>query len=178
MIQGKNIKLRTIRETDLDFLFTQISNLHSRGEYYPLDLTSQASFNQEYQQTGFWTNDLGRMLIEDSDKNIVGGIWYFKAVRYSDALELGYLMFDKASCNQGYTTEAVQLLCKYLFATRRVNRIQLAIVVDNAASVRVAEKAGFQYEATLKQFYFLNGNDIDVNLYVLLREYLIASNLL
>jgi len=67
-------------------------------------------------------------------------------------------------------TEAVQLLTDYLYATKKINRIHLVIVPENAASRRIAEKCGFTLEGTLRGAFFNDGRNQDVVLYSLLRE--------
>ena len=67
-------------------------------------------------------------------------------------------------------TEAVQLLTDYLFATKKVNRIHLVIVPENAASRRIAEKWGFTFEGTVRGAFFNDGRSQDVVLYSLLRD--------
>ena len=54
MIRGKEITLRTIREADLDALYTALSDLASRGDYFPLSLMSEATFKREFHAHGFW----------------------------------------------------------------------------------------------------------------------------
>jgi [ribosomal protein S5]-alanine N-acetyltransferase len=55
---------------------------------------------------------------------MLGSIWFYQPMRYFDALEIGYLLFDRESRNKGYMTEALSLLARYLFATRTIRRLQ------------------------------------------------------
>jgi RimJ/RimL family protein N-acetyltransferase len=48
---------------------------------------------------------------------------------------------------------AVDAVCRWAFATLPVDRIELYHAVDNAASRRVAEKAGFTCEGRLRRSY-------------------------
>jgi len=57
----------------------------------------------------------------------------------------------------------------YLFGSKRVHRIQLVIVPENAASRRIAEKCGFQLEGTARGAFFNTGRNQDVLIYSLLR---------
>src|SRR5712691_12054434 len=154
MIRGKNITLRTVRETDLATLYTALSDLASRGNYFPLHLVSETAFKREFHEHGFWSNDSGRLLICDADDRLLGSIWYFQAVPYYDGLEIGYHLFDVGRRNTGIMTEALSLLTNYLFATRKLNRLQLAIMRPNVASKRVAEKCGFTFESVARGAIF------------------------
>ena len=51
----------------------------------------------------------------DQANVILGSIWFYQPLRYFDALEIGYPMFDRGSRNKGYMTEALALLARYLF---------------------------------------------------------------
>jgi RimJ/RimL family protein N-acetyltransferase len=170
MIRGKNITLRTVRETDLDALYTALSDLASRGDYFPLSLMSETAFKREFHAHGFWSNDSGRLLICNAEDRMLGSIWYFQAVPYYDGLEIGYQLFDVGRRNTGVMTEALSLLAHYLFASRKLNRLQLAIMRSNVASKRVAEKCGFTFEGVARGAIFHRGANHDLEIYALLRE--------
>ena len=175
MIRGKNITLRTVRETDLDALYTALSDLASRGAYFPLSLMSETAFKREFHAHGFWSNDAGRLLICDAEDRLLGSIWYFQAVPYYDGLEMGYHLFDVGRRNTGIMTEALLLCAHYLFAARKINRLQLAIMRPNTASKRVAEKCGFTFEGVARGAIFHRGANHDLEIYSLVRADLRSS---
>jgi [ribosomal protein S5]-alanine N-acetyltransferase len=170
MFKGNKISLRPVRERDLETLFDLEWDITNRGEFYPLDLPSEAEFKRRFQQDGFWTEEFGLLLIVNKTEQIVGQILYFKPARYFDAFEIGYILFEEASRSQGYMTEALSLLVGYLFAAKKVNRLQLTVVVGNEASKRVAEKCGFRSEGILRQTIFHQGKHLDLEMFALLRE--------
>jgi hypothetical protein len=45
VIRGKMIRLRTVRETDLDHLYTLLTDLANRGDFVPLRIPAEATFN-------------------------------------------------------------------------------------------------------------------------------------
>lgn len=167
MIRGERIVLRMIRDADLDHLFMLRSDISNRGEYFPLDLQSDVDFRKRYQEHGFMEDTKGTFLIWSADK-IVGSISFFP-VMYFDALEIAYILFDTASRRKGYMTEALSLLSRYLFRTRKINRLQLTVIPGNVASKRVAEKGGFHFEGVLRGAFFHHGGNSDLELYSLLR---------
>jgi ribosomal-protein-alanine N-acetyltransferase len=170
MIQGKNIVLRLVTEKDLDVLYAHICNLGNRGEFFPMRLTPETAFKKQFQETGFWCEDFGRFLILNLEHHLIGSIYYFKTAIYSDALELGYILFDGQFQGKGYMTEALSLTVKYLFSTRYMNRIQLKIAPENTSSIRMALKCGFQFDGTRRQVLYSHGKHLDLNEYCLLRE--------
>jgi len=169
MIKGQKINLRLVQSKDIDELYTHICNLENRGQFFPLTLRSEVQFKQDYATTGFWREQFGRFIIEDKHSDMIGSIYYFNTVLYSDALELGFILFDEQFYGKGYMTEALTLMSDYLFTIKKIHRLQLGIMPDNLASIKVAEKCGYQHEATLKGFFYLDGKYHDMELYVKLR---------
>lgn len=67
-------------------------------------------------------------------------------------------------------TEAVKQICEYIFSESDIIRIYAEPFAYNKASCRVLEKAGFQYEGTLRCNALKNGKVIDMKMYSLLKE--------
>ena len=169
MLHGKRINLRPIRAADLDAFYAGQLDLRNRGAYFPLGMTSESSLRSEFAETGLWQREEGWLLIITPDGEIAGHIQFFKPVSYWDAFELSYLLYGERFAGHGYTTEAVQLLVDYLFGAKKLHRIHLVIVPENAASRRIAEKCGFTLEGTARGAFFNGGRNQDVVIYSLLR---------
>jgi RimJ/RimL family protein N-acetyltransferase len=71
---------------------------------------------------------------------------------------------------RGYTTEAVILLCRWAFTDLHVDRVEWYAEVGNMASRRVAEKAGFILEGTLRSRLVHEGRRRDAWLAALLPD--------
>jgi RimJ/RimL family protein N-acetyltransferase len=74
--------------------------------------------------------------------------------------EIGYLIAPQAR-GRGYATAAVRALTTWGFAELGLSRIQWRAEVGNAASWRVAEKAGFTMEGKLRAAHAENGTRRD-----------------
>ena len=169
MLEGRQVRLRTVREADLDRLYEAHIAIRARGAYFPLGVTSESAFRREFAENGFWQKTEGMLLITTSEGEMAGHIEFFRPVSYWDAFELSYQLYDDRHAGHGYMTEAVRLLIDYLFATKKEHRIHLVIVPGNAASRRIAEKCGFTLEGTARGAFFNDGRNQDVLLYSLLR---------
>ena len=91
------------------------------------------------------------MLVMVSPKDdILGHIEFFKTVNYLDEFELSYVVYAAEQRGKGVATEAINLLVRYLFETKRMNRIRLVIHPENGASRRLAEKQRHFDGASLK----------------------------
>ena len=170
MLNGQSIHLRPVRQTDLEEIYAHHIDIANRGDFYPLGIMSEPQYRREFESNGFWGKDEGTLLMVDARGRIVGHIEYFKTVNYLDELELAYQIHDEAARGQGYTTEAVNLMVRYLFGRRKENRIRLVIHPDNLASRRVAEKCGFTDEGIARGAWYHNGRSHDVTIYSILRD--------
>ena len=83
--------------------------------------------------------------------------------------ELGYYI-GEPYWGRGYTTEAVKLVCDYVFGHSDILRIFAEPFSFNVASCRVLEKAGFTCEGTLRSNAFKNGRTEDMKMYALLKD--------
>ena len=91
--------------------------------------------------------------------------------RYAGNIELrpgGVLGYSTApwARGKGLTTRALRLVAAHAFA-QGVRRLELHIAVDNAASRRAAEKAGYTYEDLLPDPVRLRGHEDQMARYVL-----------
>jgi [ribosomal protein S5]-alanine N-acetyltransferase len=82
----------------------------------------------------------------------MGGVMY-GALR---GAHIGYWI-DRNFANKGFTTQAVKLLSGFGFSELGLHRIEINVRPENAASCRVAEKAGFVAEGQRKAFLHIDG---------------------
>ena len=170
MLRGERVNLRLVRETDLDEFVELWHDVRARGPYYPLGLTPAVARRREFLETGYWQDNMGRMVIEDKEGILQGQILCFRPAAYLDALELAYIILRPESRGKGFMSEAVRLFSDYLFDLHKVNRIQLTAVVGNTGSKQVAEKCGFKSEGILRQAVFQMGQNVDIEMFSLLRD--------
>jgi len=71
----------------------------------------------------------------------------------NDTAEIGYWLRADAR-DAGIVTRALTLLSRWAVARDDVERVQLRADIENVASCRVAEKAGFRRDGVLRSAYF------------------------
>ena len=104
------------------------------------------------------------------DNKVVGSIGVFRQENiHRQTAELGYYIAEEY-WGKGIMTEAVKQICKYVFDKSDIVRIYAEPFAHNMASCRVLEKAGFQYEGTLRSNAIKNGKVIDMKMYSLLKR--------
>jgi ribosomal-protein-alanine N-acetyltransferase len=84
-----------------------------------------------------------------------------------DEGEIAYVVAPEAR-GRGVAGSAVRLLSEWAFAQLGVQRLHLSIHPDNAASLRVAGKAGYSYEGTLRSQKLIRGKRVDSTIWSLL----------
>ncbi len=104
------------------------------------------------------------------DDKVIGSIGVFRQdnIHYRTA-EMGYYIGEPYWGN-GYMTNAIKQVCEYVFKNTDIIRIFAEPFTYNIASCRALEKAGFQYEGTLKSNAVKCGNIVDMKMYALIRE--------
>lgn len=69
---------------------------------------------------------------------------------------LGYWM-GVGFANQGYMSEAVQLVCNFAFTSLQLNRVEASCLPRNAPSKRLLKKSGFVLEGQAANYLRING---------------------
>ena len=96
---------------------------------------------------------------------VIGSIGAFRQTNiHNKTAELGYYIAEEY-WGKGIMTEAVKQLCDYVFSHTDIIRIYAEPFSYNIGSCRVLEKAGFQYEGTLRSNALKNGNVLDMKMY-------------
>jgi [ribosomal protein S5]-alanine N-acetyltransferase len=88
----------------------------------------------------------------------VGSLWL--TLGADGRASVGYWLLPRAR-GKGITARALVLVSQWAFAELGVKRIGLLTDPQNAASVRVAERAGFQREGVLRSWAAVNGERVD-----------------
>lgn len=103
------------------------------------------------------------------DDKAIGSIGVFRQGNiHRQTAELGYYIAEEY-WGRGIMAEAVKQICEYVFGNSDIIRIYAEPFAYNTASCKVLEKAGFQYEGTLRNNAVKNGKIIDMKMYALLK---------
>ena len=90
------------------------------------------------------------MMLDRTAGQVVGSIGLFHADWEVRSAEIGYgVRADERG--KGYASEALGAVARWALTEGGLQRAWLTANTDNAASVRVAEKAGFRREGTLRR---------------------------
>jgi RimJ/RimL family protein N-acetyltransferase len=88
-------------------------------------------------------------IVEAASGEIVGSIGLRDTDWDAGRSEIGYGVRARRR-GRGYATAAVHAVGRWALTDGGMRRVQLHVRLDNVASLRVAEKAGYQWEGTLR----------------------------
>jgi RimJ/RimL family protein N-acetyltransferase len=102
--------------------------------------------------------------------NSAFGRFAFQTIDFiSGSADIAYWVLPEYR-GEGYAPLATTAICEWAFKLLGVHRVQLFHSVHNVASCRVATKAGFELEATLKSEAIYRDGWHDTHLHARLRE--------
>ena len=138
------------------------------GSYLFSEMVSFPSFVKRFDESGFYTESEGMFLIVREEKVI--GMICFKKDESLGSLSLTFFNFSLEDRKKGYVKEAISLLSKYLFATQKVQRLQILVPDYFKVASHIAQSAGYQFEGIARSAYFHRGKYLDLCIYSLLRS--------
>lgn len=162
LLEGKTVNLRVAEKEDLPLIGEWRNNTKFQGEYNMLMQESKSELEKRYDN---FRPDEKWFLIEKKDGAKIGLV----ILELEGGIqEIGYGIIPKER-RKGYCTEAVKIAVDYLFLSKPITRIQAHTNVENTASQKVLEKAGFKKEGVVRKRVFVRGNWRDEFLYSILR---------
>jgi len=162
LLEGKLVNLRVIEKDNLPLLADWSNDIEFFSDMW-FPQMSKTEWEKRYD--GF-TPDTKWFFIEKKDGSRIGTIFHFLNGNY---MEIGYILAPNER-KKGYGSEAIKIIVDYLFLSKQLVRVQAITGVDNFASCRVLEKAGFTKEGIMRKSGFIRGEWKDGFLYSILRE--------
>ncbi|OEH94180.1 GNAT family N-acetyltransferase [Bacillus solimangrovi] len=109
--------------------------------------------------------------VDNDYSNVIGCITFSLITRgIFQSCFVGYKL-DQGQLNQGFVTEALRKAIEVMFKDFGLHRIEAPIMPRNKASIKVAEKLGFENEGLSRKMLKVNGIWEDHIRWVLLNEH-------
>lgn len=152
-LQGKKIILRALEQSDIDVLYkwendTSIWKVSNTVTPYSKFLLEQYLLNSH---NDIYTQKQLRLIITDQQKTVVGAIDLFEFDPLHARAGVGILI-DKQYRNNGYASDALDVLMDYCFSYLHVNQLYCSVLMDNEASIHLFETKGFEKIGVKKQW--------------------------
>lgn len=94
------------------------------------------------------------MICLEKDHTSIGYLSINDVDHINKKVKWGGIVIAPQYSNKGYATDAAKVMLKYIFEEMNINRIYGYWLEDNLASLRMAEKLGFEKEGLLKDYVF------------------------
>jgi RimJ/RimL family protein N-acetyltransferase len=144
LIKGERIYLRTLTENDATEQYAGWLNDNVVNQYLE---TKKATVEElrKYIKERYESKEcifLG-IFLKENDKHI-GNIKLEPIDFENKTVTMGMLIGDKNSWGKGFATEALNLLVDWSFKNLSLAEMDLGVMRENAAAIRVYEKSGFK----------------------------------
>jgi len=170
-LETDRLVLRSLVDDDVEFLYSHFSDPGVTRYLYdnpPFTKQSEASDLVEFYRT---RGEGGRNrwgLVTKLGNEIIGTCGYHNWARKYHRAEIGYDLSPN-EWGKGYMTEVLHTVIAHGFNHMNLNRIEALVSVDNASSIHLLEKLGFQGEGVLRDYFCLDGRFYDHGLFALLK---------
>jgi ribosomal-protein-alanine N-acetyltransferase len=171
-IESARVRLRPLRPTDVDGMYTVFSNPEVMRYWSTPPLPNKGAAEQLIAEI---INDVatGKMMkwaiARNSDDFVIGTATLFNPDLSNGRAELGYAL-GRDYWGQGLMGEALQALLRYAFEVLELRRLEADVDPRNAASIRTLERLGFKQEGFLRERWHVDGEIQDALFYGLLKR--------
>jgi RimJ/RimL family protein N-acetyltransferase len=161
---GERIILREYRKEDL---------LHMRNWCNDPEIVNNLSDALLYPQTEYATEQYLHSVIEGKteqkgfiiahkeSEEYIGQIDLFRIDWKNRFTEMGIVIGVKKCLGQGYGSEAIQLLQKFVFHRLNLNRLQLEVSDFNERAYKCYLNCGFREEGRQRESFYIDGRYAD-----------------
>lgn len=169
-LKGKNVYLREIQENDLGILNELMNDFEIAknivGWSKPVTMNEQTEWYKELKND----SSVRYAITEKNDTTKAIGTAIISRIDWKNrdcSIDIKLL---KAFQGNGYGTEIIKILIKYIFEELNMNRISVSIIDYNIASQKIFEKNGFLKEGEKRKSIYRNGKYNSLYLYSILKE--------
>ncbi len=171
LLKGKNIRLTSVKESDLQ-IFEQWYNDLSFLRVYD----TVAAFPRTEEELKFMikevrqSNDSFIFAVKDMENDKFIGVTGFENIQWNNGVAVIYIgIGDEDYRGKGIGKEALALTMNFGFQELNLHRIQLNVLSYNKPAINLYEKLGFKREGIYREFIHRDGKRYDMYLYGVLR---------
>ena len=172
-LKGKNIYLRALESEDLEFLY-QLENNESVWEVSNTTAPYSKFILKQYLENSYKDIFEAKQLrlvicVSGSDKPI-GCVDLFDFVPKHKRVGVGIIISSKQDLQKGYASEALNMICNYVFTHLNLHQVYANITEDNQPSISLFENAKFKKVGIKLDWIYSFGKFKNELLYQLVNE--------
>ena len=160
---GKLVHLRALEPSDAEqFIRWNLDSERARNYDFIWPPQSAASVQDwvNEQSKRKLENDAFTWMIENKKGEPVGSIQTHHCNSRCGTFSYG-IDIEASYRRMGYAGEAILMVLKYYFEELRYQKVTISVIADNAASIKLHEKLGFQKEGHFRRMLFSAGKYVD-----------------
>lgn len=154
-LKGKDIYLRALEPTDLDFLYKlendetvwEVSNTATPYSKYVLKQYLENALRDIYE-----VKQLRLAIGTSESQDAIGFIDLFDFEPKHQRIGIGIVIFSEKDRQKGHAFQSLQLLMDYAFTHLDVHQLYANITEDNTASIALFEKLGFKKQGVKRDW--------------------------
>lgn len=151
----KQISLRAIEPEDLDLLYriendVELWNVGTSNVPYSRYLLHEYVANSK---NDIYTDRQVRMMVENEEGDVIGVVDLVSFDPANQRAEVGLIILNSYR-HQGYGTAVLGKIADYALRILHLHQLYAYVDIQNEASLRVFEKAGYQIAAEIKDWLF------------------------
>jgi RimJ/RimL family protein N-acetyltransferase len=158
---GERLYLRSYKKEDLKFMFKWMNDKEILGLTGEVKPWSKRDLERFYDRV---RNERDRawfsIVLKEGDR-VIGETGLLRAFWPWKQTDLTIEINERDVWNQGYGTEAINLLLSWTFNTLGFHRVSIGVVGFNERALHFYEKNGFRKEGILREGYLYNGDYYD-----------------
>lgn len=172
-MEYKSIKLRAMEPEDLELLYDwendenywDISNTIVPFSKYTLKRYLENSHKNVYE-----TGQLRLMIDLKDDNSTIGTIDIFEFDPFHKRAGIGILIADEINRGKGYGSMSLVCLKNYCFNTLKLHQLYCNIMADNARSIHLFKKHGFEETGIRKEWILTDNGYVNVCIFQLINK--------
>lgn len=150
-IQGDTVYLKHLKNSDASEEYCSWLNNKEVNKYLETRETSIKDLKSYIRDKNASKDTLFFGIFYNKNNKHIGNIKLEPINPMEGKAALGLLIGNKDYWGKGIGTEATKLLIQYAFDNLKINEINLGVISENKAAIRVYEKAGLKIRKTEKK---------------------------
>ncbi len=160
MLIGDRTRLRPLERQDLPLWQKWMNDPEvmywASGGYPPMTMFSLDELEKLLERDR-GREDAGRYMVETLEGRPIGTVSYREVGAQARACTVGINIGEKDLWGQGYGTDALRVLLRYLFLQWNLHRVELDTWDGNIRAIKSYLKLGFVEEGRLREARFVHG---------------------
>ena len=144
---GKDVFLRALEPEDLEFLFALENDpgiWEISGTLTPYSRKVLRQYLEKAHRDIYGEKQLRLGICRQEDGARIGLIELFDVDPRHQRAGVGIVIAETDARNKGYGSQALELVCRYAFEVLQLHQLYAGVAADNAPSLRVFQKLGFE----------------------------------